>query len=92
MAAAHKLEKDFDVTSIPNSTAQGKRLDPAAQRELLIHALRTAESKSRLTTATIEAISVQLRHRQITTEQAVEWIRSEGLEHYLQFGPKGGAQ
>jgi hypothetical protein len=77
--------------SITASAGHGKRLDPAAERELLIHGLRTAVSKTRLITATLESISVQLRHRQITTEQAYQWIADEGLSQYLQFGPKGGA-
>jgi hypothetical protein len=76
---------------ITASVGQGKRLDPAAEREVLIHALRTAVSKTRLITATLETISVQLRHRQVTTEQALQWIADEGLNQYLQFGPKGGA-
>jgi hypothetical protein len=76
---------------LPESAVQGKRLDPAAQRELLIHGLRTAVSRTRLITTTLETISVQLRHRQVSTEQAIEWIRDEGLAHYLQLGPKGGA-
>ena len=73
---------------LPESAVNGKRLDPAAQRELLIHGLRTAVSRTKLITSTIEAISVQLRHRQITTEQAVQWVHDEGLDQYLQFGPK----
>ena len=56
-----------------------------------MHSVRTAVAKARLAASALETISVQLRHRQVTTEQALDWIRSEGLEHYLQFGPKGGA-
>ena len=77
--------------SITSSTGQGKRLDPAAEREILIHALRTAVSRTKLINTTLETISVQLRHRQVSTEQAMQWICDEGLEQYLRLGPKGGA-
>jgi hypothetical protein len=84
--------KIFSVNSLPESAVNGKRLDPAAQREILIHGLRAAVSKTKLITATLETISVQLRHRQITTEQAIQWARDEGVERYLQFGPTAGAK
>jgi hypothetical protein len=78
--------------SISESAGQGKRLDPAAEREILIHALRTAVSRTKLINTTLETISVQLRHRQVTTEQAMQWLRDENLNQYLQLGPKGGAR
>jgi hypothetical protein len=77
--------------SLTESAGQGKRLDPAAEREILIHALRTAVSRTKLITTTLEAISVQLRHRQVSTEQAKQWIEDESLSQYLQLGPKAGA-
>jgi hypothetical protein len=79
------------VNSLQHGAGQGKALDPAAAREMLLHSLRTATAKTRLITSTLETITVQLRHRQVSTEQALEWIRAEGLDGYLQFGPKGGA-
>ena len=77
--------------SIAGSVGQGKRLDPAAQRELLIHALRTAVSRTKLISTVLETISVQLRHRQVTSEQALQWVRDERLEQYLQLAPKASA-
>ena len=77
--------------SLTESAGQGKRLDPAAEREILIHALRTAVSRTKLITATLETISVQLRHRQVSTEQAKKWVEDESLSQYLQLGPKAGA-
>jgi hypothetical protein len=72
--------------SVTARVGQGKRLDPTEEREVLIHVLRTAVSRTRLITATLEAIGVHLHHRQITTEQAYQWIRDENLTQYLQFG------
>jgi hypothetical protein len=79
------------LTFINEGVGHGKRQDPAAQREMLLHALRTGTARARLNTSTLETIAVQLRHRQITTEQATRWIHDEGLDQYLQLGPKGGA-
>jgi hypothetical protein len=78
--------------SLASSAGQGKRLAPAAKREILIHALRTAVSRTKLINTTLETISVQLRHRQVVTvEQTMQWLRDENLTQYVQIGPKGGA-
>ena len=65
--------------SMASSAGQGKRLDPAAEREILIHALRTAVSRTKLFNTTLETISVQLRHRQVTVEQTMQWLQDENL-------------
>jgi hypothetical protein len=79
------------LNSIPQGSAQGKPLDPAAQREILTNNLRAAIAKARLAATTLETISIQLRHRQVSSEQAMAWVEHEGLAHFLRFAPKGGA-
>jgi hypothetical protein len=78
------------MSSISAGLLNGKPLDANADRELLIHLQRTGVSQARLDSAVLDTIAVQLRHRQITTEQAREWVRSEGLERYLKIDPKTG--
>jgi hypothetical protein len=79
------------MSDIPTGLPKGKPLDANSDRELLIHGLRVAVNRARLDAATLDTISTRLRHRQITAEQAREWARAEGLERYLQIGPKGAA-
>jgi tyrosyl-tRNA synthetase len=76
--------------SLHSETDAVKRTDPAAQREILIHLLRGAQGRARLNATTLETIMIQLKHRQVTVEQAWQWIREQDLENYLQLGPKGG--
>jgi hypothetical protein len=73
---------------LPENIGQGKALDPARHRELVMHGLRTAISRVRLTCSTLEEISIQLRHKQVTTEQAISWLADAGLSDHLQIGPK----
>jgi hypothetical protein len=60
-------------------------VNTAGQRELLINALRVATSRSRLNTNLLEAVSVQLRHRQVTCEEAIEWLRAENVLHLVEY-------
>jgi hypothetical protein len=76
--------------SLPENFVERKQLD--RERELFMHDLRCAVSRARLASSTLESVSVKLRHKSITTEQAKEWLASEGLSHHLQVGPSGGAQ
>jgi len=78
--------------SIVSNGDQVKRTDPAASREILIRLLRGAQSRARLNATTLETIAIQLKHRQVTVEQAWQWVREEGLESYLQVGPRGAVQ
>jgi hypothetical protein len=76
------------VTSIQQGSAPDKsKIDSAGERELLIHALRTATARCRLTANLLETIGVSLRHRQVTTDEAMQWLEEEGCLDHVQFGP-----
>jgi hypothetical protein len=53
-------------------------VNPAAEREYLIHALRTAAARS-------------LRHKSVSTDEAMKWLHDEGILDHVQLGPPGGA-
>lgn len=74
------------MTQILQSSAPGKH-NPAGERELLIHALRTAVARSRLVINALETIGVSLRHNAVTTDQAMTWLDEERLLHLVYFGP-----
>lgn len=61
-------------------------MSAAGERELLIHSLRTAVTKSRLVTNTLETIGVALRHKQIDCDSALQWLRHENLLDHIQLG------
>jgi hypothetical protein len=68
-------------------------VNAAAEREYLLHALRTAATRSRLTTNLLDTIGVSLRHKAISTDDAMKWLHDEGLLDHVHFGPvTGGAQ
>ena len=72
--------------SIHQGSAYGKsETDSAGQRELLLHALRTAAARTRLTTHVLETITAQLRHKEIGCNQAIEWLRTENVLHLVQY-------
>jgi hypothetical protein len=77
------------VSSLCQSSAP---VNPAAEREYLLHALRTAAARSRLETNVLDTIGVSLRHKQVSCDQALEWLRDEGLLRYVQIGPPGSAK
>jgi hypothetical protein len=64
------------------------------EREYLMHALRQASARSRLITNTIETVGVSLRHRAVSTDDAMQWLRDEGIIDLIQLGPpsKQGAK
>ena len=66
--------------------------NPAAEREYLLHALRTAATRSRLVTNLLDSIGVSLRHKAIDVDQAMRWLADEGILTYVHIGPKGGAE
>jgi hypothetical protein len=64
------------MNSLALSSAPGKH-NPAGERELLIHALRTAVARYRLVTNALETIGVSLRHNAVTpTRQWLGWTKS----------------
>jgi hypothetical protein len=76
------------MTSLQQGSAPGKvKMDPAGERELLIHLLRTATARSRLITNVLETVGVSLRHKQINTEQAMAWLKEEGVLDLIELGP-----
>jgi hypothetical protein len=75
--------------SLPENFIDRKTFD--RDREIFTHQLRTAVSKARLVADALQNISIQLRHRQITTEQAKQYIEEQGLAQFTQLAPKGGA-
>jgi hypothetical protein len=66
-------------------------INPAAEREYLLHALRTAATRSRLVTNVLDSVGVSLRHKAVTVDQAMRWLADEGVLTYVHVGPKGGA-
>jgi hypothetical protein len=71
-------------------TAPGN--NPQAEREILIHALRTATARSRLITNQLESVGIMLRHRCVTTEQAMQELANEGILDLIEFRRPGAAQ
>jgi hypothetical protein len=79
------------VTSLNERTAPVNPQAERQEREYLLHGLRLAAARSRLATNVFDSVGVSLRHRQISADQALEWLRDEGLLDHVQIGPKGGA-
>ena len=72
--------------SIHDSSAYGKsQTDSIGQRELLLHALRTASARARLTVQVLETITAQFRHKEIGLDEALDWLRSENVLHLVQY-------
>ena len=71
---------DITINAIP------RKLDQQGERELVINLLRTASSRTRLQTNLFDTIGVSLRHRQISTEAAMVWLKEEGLLDHIQLG------
>jgi hypothetical protein len=67
-------------------------VNPAAEREYLMHALRTAAARARLVTNLLDTVGVSLRHRAVTTDEAMQWLADEGVLVHVQFGPSGAKQ
>jgi hypothetical protein len=69
-----------------SSPAVKAKMDRHGERELLTNSLRAAIARSRLISNTLETISVALRHRQVSCDQALAWLRSENLLDHIQLG------
>jgi hypothetical protein len=76
-------KKQLEKTMTTKEIAPGN--NPQAEREILIHALRTATAKSRLITNQLESVGVMLRHRCVTTEQAMQELADEGILDLVEF-------
>jgi hypothetical protein len=73
------------MNDIASASIARKPIDEAGERELLIHSLRTAVARSRLVTNTLETIGVSLRHKQVSTAEAMNWLHDEGLLNEVQI-------
>jgi hypothetical protein len=73
------------------SNQQPAPVNPAAEREYLMHALRTAAARSRLVTNVLDTVGVSLRHKKVTTDEAMKWLADEGVLDHVQIGPPGVA-
>lgn len=75
------------------SNSQGSApVNPQAEREYLIHALRTAAARQRLAVNLLDTVGVSLRHKAVTTDEAMKWLADEGVLDYVQLGPPGAEQ
>jgi hypothetical protein len=77
------------------SNSQGSApVNPQAERqerEYLLHGLRLAAARSRLATNVFDSVGVSLRHKQISTDEAMQWLKDEGLLDHVQLGPPGAS-
>jgi hypothetical protein len=48
-----------------------------------------AAARSRLVTNLLETVGVSLRHKQVSTEAAMQWLRDEGVLHLIDLEPPG---
>ena len=62
--------------------------DAPGERDLLLTALRAAATRSRLIGTELETIGLSLRHRKVSCEQALTWLRDEGLLRWIRLGPE----
>jgi hypothetical protein len=78
------------MNNLTQASAPGKpNMGPAGERELLLTALRVAAARSRLVTNLLETVGVSLRHKQVSTEAAMQWLRDEGVLHLIDLEPPG---
>jgi hypothetical protein len=75
------------MTTQENSTPSKLVKSNAGERELLLSALRVATARSKLATNVFESVGVSLRHQKIDCDQALEWLRDEGLLDHVDLGP-----
>ena len=61
--------------------------DTPGERDLLLTAIRAASARS-LITNELNSIGVSLRHKAINCEQCLEWLKDEGLLHWIHLGPE----
>jgi hypothetical protein len=85
------------VSSLPNPASQVKPQlgETNGDREYLMQVLRAATARAKLIANTLDTISIALRQRAVTVEDAMQWARDEQILDLLQFGPPsktGGAR
>jgi hypothetical protein len=80
------------VTTFTNSSAPVNSGAAERERDLLTKALNSAIARARLNLHSLESISTAYRHKQATTAEVKDWLKSEGLEKLVaRFLPKGSA-
>jgi hypothetical protein len=61
--------------------------DTPGERDLLMNALKAASARSRLISTELETVCLSLRHRKVTCEQALTWLKEENLLGWVHLGP-----
>jgi hypothetical protein len=81
--------EENNVTSIPNRSPADKppQGGPDGQRTFLISAIRAASARARLATNVLETIGVSLREKLVSPDEAVAWLRDEGLLGEVEYRP-----
>jgi len=73
--------------SLLNETAP---VNAAGEREFLIHALRCSTARARLVVNVLETVGVSLRHKAVTTDQAMAWLAEENVLQHVELDmPRG---
>jgi hypothetical protein len=67
-------------------------VNPQAEREYLLHALRASTARARYLANILEQVGVSLRHRAVDTDAAMKWLADEHVLDYVQIGPPGASQ
>jgi hypothetical protein len=77
------------MASIANASPAVKSdQDTPGERDLLLNALRAAATRSRLISTELDTVGISLRHRKVNCEQALTWLRDEGLLRWVRLGPE----
>jgi len=77
------------MTNVAKALAPGKsNVDTSGERDLLLSALRAATARARLAATEFDTIGISLRQKLIACEQALEWVRNEGLIGWVRIGPE----
>ena len=73
------------------SISQGSApVNAAGEREFLVHALRCATARARLVVNVLETVGVSLRHKAVTTDQAMVWLADENVLQHVELDlPRG---
>jgi hypothetical protein len=83
----HQQERYLPVSASINQQKAPVNAAADKEREYLLHALRVAATRSRLATNLFDTIGVSLRHKSVTTDEAMRWLADEDLLRYVDFGP-----
>jgi hypothetical protein len=75
------------MKSLPTFAASVKpEGEEPAKRDYVLHSLKTAQQRARLDVALLEEVSIKLRHRKITAEEAIQELKDERLFDRFKIG------